>query len=95
MAEFNSDEIMAIDFNAPTLFSNLYRVRAENDFVVLDLAYMPPIASNEVEHLKQEPIKVGQRVILTKEHAQNLCDLIQKVAAEAGEEPFTPSMPSR
>ncbi|PIQ23022.1 hypothetical protein COW36_01930 [bacterium (Candidatus Blackallbacteria) CG17_big_fil_post_rev_8_21_14_2_50_48_46] len=95
MAELNSDEIMAKDFNAPSLFANIGRVRAENDFVVLDLGYVPPLDSSEVELLKEEPIMVSQRVILPVEVARTLSALISKVAGGEAEEPLTPVMPER
>ena len=93
MAEFNSDDIMAKDFNAPATFANLCRVRAENDFVVLDLAYLPPLDSSEVELLRQDPIKVSQRVILPAEVARTLSALIQQI--EGSDEALTPVMPGR
>jgi hypothetical protein len=94
MAEFNSDDIMAKDFNAPAIFANLCRVRAENDFVVLDLAYLPPLESTEVELLRHEPIKVSQRVILPAEVARTLSALIQQIDSSVTE-PLTPVMPER
>lgn len=97
MTDMNSDEILAKDLNAPATFANLCRVRAENHFVVLDLGYIPPLDSSEVSLLRNEPIKVSQRVILTQEVAQTLCQLIQQVAGqmEGDDEPFTPALPEK
>jgi hypothetical protein len=98
MAEFSSDQILAKDFNAPSTFANICRVRAEDHFVVLDLGYVPPLDSSEVGLLKQEPIKVSQRVILPAAVAQTLIELMSKVtAAQAADqdEPLTPVMPER
>jgi hypothetical protein len=94
MAEFNSDEIMAKDFNAPSTFANICRVRAEADFVVLDLGYVPPLDSSEVGLLAQDPIKVSQRIILPAEVAKTLSSLISRVA-EVSEDTLTPVMPER
>lgn len=95
MAELNSDEIMAKDFNAPSIFANICRVRAENDFVVLDLGYLPPLDSSEVELLRQQPIQVSQRIILPAAVAASLSELVAKVTAAAQDEPLTPVMPQR
>lgn len=98
MAEFSSDQIFAKDFNAPSTFANLCRVRAEDNFVVLDLGYVPPLDSSEVGLLQQEPIKVSQRVILPAGVAQTLIELMTQVTqaqTEAQDEPLTPVMPER
>lgn len=94
MAEFSSDQILAKDFNAPSTFANICRVRAEDQFVVLDLGYVPPLDSTEVGLLQQDPIKVSQRVILPAAVAQTLVELIGKVTG-AQDEPLTPVMPER
>lgn len=95
MTELNSDEILAKDFNAPFTFANICRVRAENDFVVLDLGYIPPLDSSEVELLRQQPIQVSQRIIFPAAVATTLSELLAKVTGSASDEPLTPVMPQR
>ena len=95
MAELHSDEIMAKDLNAPATFANICRVRAENQFIVLDLGYLPPLDSTEVEYLRKEPIKVSQRVILTEDVARTLAQLIDQVTDASDDEAFTPNLPGK
>lgn len=92
MAEINGDEILAKDLNAPSMFVNILRARAENGFVVLDLGYVPPLESSEVSLLQQEQIRVSQRVIMPAEVAQMLSHMVNQLQSGADDD-FNPVVP--
>jgi hypothetical protein len=82
MAEINGDEILAKDLNAPSMFANILRARAENGFVVLDLGYVPPLESSEVS------------VIMPAEVAQMLSHMVNQLLPGDADD-FNPVAPPR
>lgn len=93
MAEINGDDILGKDINAPTQISNIFRARFENNFLVLDFGYVPPIQENEIEALKSEQVRVGQRMVMPAIMGQMLIDSISEVLGQAPPETKAPGRP--
>jgi len=87
MSEINGDEILGKDINAPTQISNIFRARFENNFLVLDFGYVPPVQENELDTLKAEQVRVTQRMVMPAAMGQMLIDSISEILGQDAPEP--------
>lgn len=82
MAEINGDEILGKDINAPTQISNIFRARFENNFLVLDFGYVPPVQESELAALKSEQVRVSQRMVMPAVMGKMLIDSISELLSQ-------------
>lgn len=69
---------MANDLNAPAEYVNMYRIRGDQQNMVIDFGYLPPLMKEEAALLKEEPIGVSSRLILPYELVPQLIANLQQ-----------------